>query len=77
MAYLVREHGQKRGDEIIDEIDRRCAIFSCLLFQSPSYASITRIAATPAFPGLRNFPQGRNFTQWTGDDSKGLMKVFA
>ncbi|KAI0054850.1 hypothetical protein BV25DRAFT_1873266 [Artomyces pyxidatus] len=35
-----------------------------------------RIAATPSFPGLRNFEQGRGFKQWTGDDSKGLMKVF-
>ncbi|KAI0323375.1 hypothetical protein GY45DRAFT_1264667 [Cubamyces sp. BRFM 1775] len=35
-----------------------------------------RIAASPAFPGLRRFPQGRNFKQWTGNDSKALMKVF-
>ncbi|KAG1721051.1 hypothetical protein EDB19DRAFT_1962612 [Suillus lakei] len=35
-----------------------------------------RIAAAPAFSGLRRFPQGRNFKQWTGDDSKALMKVF-
>ncbi|KAI0069628.1 hypothetical protein K474DRAFT_1750439 [Panus rudis PR-1116 ss-1] len=34
-----------------------------------------RIAAVPPFPGLRNFYQGRDFKQWTGDDSKGLMKV--
>ncbi|PBK62830.1 hypothetical protein ARMSODRAFT_990403 [Armillaria solidipes] len=35
-----------------------------------------RIAATPLFPGLRRFPQGRRFKQWTGDDSKALMKVY-
>ncbi|KAG1763973.1 hypothetical protein EV702DRAFT_1182667 [Suillus placidus] len=35
-----------------------------------------RIAAAPAFSGLRRFPQGRNFKQWTGDDSKALMKVY-
>ncbi|KAG1887392.1 hypothetical protein F4604DRAFT_1877785 [Suillus subluteus] len=35
-----------------------------------------RIAAAPAFPGLRRFPQGRNFKQWTRDDSKALMKVY-
>ncbi|KAF9455822.1 hypothetical protein BDZ94DRAFT_1356091 [Collybia nuda] len=35
-----------------------------------------RIAAVPAFPGLRRFPQGRGFKQWTGDDSKALMKVY-
>ncbi|KAH7911539.1 hypothetical protein BJ138DRAFT_1237425 [Hygrophoropsis aurantiaca] len=35
-----------------------------------------RIAATPHFPGLRRFPHGRRFKQWTGDDSKALMKVY-
>jgi hypothetical protein len=30
---------------------------------------------TPPFPGLRRFPHGRRFKQWTGDDSKALMKV--
>ena len=36
---------------------------------------ITRISAAPPFPGLRRFPEGRDFQQWTGDDSKALMKV--
>lgn len=35
-----------------------------------------RIAATPSFPGLRHFHDGRRFKQWTGDDSKALMKVY-
>ncbi|KAJ7855718.1 hypothetical protein B0H14DRAFT_3645261 [Mycena olivaceomarginata] len=35
-----------------------------------------RIAAVIAFPGLRRFKQGRRFKQWTGDDSKALMKVY-
>ncbi|KAI9433539.1 hypothetical protein H4582DRAFT_2112842 [Lactarius indigo] len=35
-----------------------------------------RIAAVPLFPGLRRFPEGRGFKQWTGDDSKALMKVY-
>ncbi|THH00392.1 hypothetical protein EW026_g2107 [Hermanssonia centrifuga] len=35
-----------------------------------------RIAATPPFPGLRHFYEGRRFKQWTGDDSKALMKVY-
>ncbi|THU79867.1 hypothetical protein K435DRAFT_696868 [Dendrothele bispora CBS 962.96] len=34
-----------------------------------------RIAAVPTFPGLRRFPEGRGYKQWTGDDSKALMKV--
>lgn len=29
----------------------------------------------PPFPGLRQFLHGRRFKQWTGDDSKALMKV--
>ncbi|KAI1786556.1 hypothetical protein LXA43DRAFT_975709 [Ganoderma leucocontextum] len=35
-----------------------------------------RIAVVPPFSGLRRFPQGRGFKQWTGDDSKALMKVY-
>ena len=34
------------------------------------------IAAAPPFAGLRHFPQGHRFSQWTGDDSKALMKVY-
>lgn len=34
-----------------------------------------RIAAAPSFPGLRRFPDGRKFAQWTGNDSRALMKV--
>ncbi len=34
-----------------------------------------RIAAVPSFAGLCRFPEGRGFKQWTGDDSKALMKV--
>ena len=29
----------------------------------------------PSFPVLRCFPEGRGFKQWTGVDSKALMKV--
>ncbi|KAG1805024.1 uncharacterized protein HD556DRAFT_1429137 [Suillus plorans] len=35
-----------------------------------------RIALAPSFAGLRRFPEGRGFKQWTGDDSKALMKVY-
>lgn len=33
------------------------------------------IAVAPLFPGLQRFKQGRNFKQWTGNDSKAFMKV--
>ncbi|KAG1748366.1 uncharacterized protein EDB91DRAFT_1235710 [Suillus paluster] len=32
------------------------------------------IAVVPPFPSLHQFLQGRHFKQWTGDDSKALMK---
>ncbi|KAI9438745.1 hypothetical protein H4582DRAFT_2111541 [Lactarius indigo] len=35
-----------------------------------------RISVIPPFSRLRRFPQGRGFEQWTGDDSKALMKVY-
>ncbi|EMD34081.1 hypothetical protein CERSUDRAFT_56026, partial [Gelatoporia subvermispora B] len=34
-----------------------------------------RMAVVPPFTGLRRFPEGSDFKQWTGDDSKALMKV--
>lgn len=39
------------------------------------YLLFYRIAAVPGFPGLRRFPEGRKFKQWTGNNSKALMKV--
>ena len=71
--YLSLNHGEARAKEILDDIDRRFVIFQF------SYQLIimlvNRIAAAPLFPNLRRFPQGRRFKQWTGDDSKALMKV--
>ncbi|KAF8218440.1 hypothetical protein L208DRAFT_1351404, partial [Tricholoma matsutake] len=34
------------------------------------------IALAPSFAGLQQFPEGRGFKQWTGDDSKALMEVW-
>ncbi|KAI6001403.1 hypothetical protein EDD15DRAFT_2361776 [Pisolithus albus] len=34
-----------------------------------------RIAAIAPFTGLHRFPEGRHFKQWTGNDSKALMKA--
>lgn len=33
------------------------------------------IVVVPVFPKLHRFPEGREFHQWTGNDSKALMKV--
>ncbi|KAI6154962.1 hypothetical protein BKA82DRAFT_22386 [Pisolithus tinctorius] len=35
-----------------------------------------RIMAIAPFTGLCHFPEGRHFKQWTGNDSKALMKVY-
>lgn len=55
-------------------MDRRCVCtLLCILFL---ISLVNRIAAAPLFSGLRRFPEGHGFKQWTGNDSKALMKVF-
>jgi hypothetical protein len=46
-------------------------------FQTLRYPVLTAIsiAVVAPFSGLRRFREGRKFKQWTGDDSKALMKV--
>jgi hypothetical protein len=72
--YLVVKHGKTRANEILDDIDHRyISQYSCdegcfLMFHFS-------IAIVPLFSGVRRFPEGRGFKQWTGDDSKALMKV--
>ena len=72
--YLVIRHGENKAKEIIDDIDRRYDKFNdiCRYVHSPLFA---RILAVPPFPGIQRFHEGRDFHQWTGDDSKALMKV--
>ena len=71
--YLHITHGEKRALEIITDIDHRYVFFQDIdrLLLTFKFS----ISAVPPFPGLRRFPDGRDFTQWTGDDSKALMKV--
>ncbi|KAF8801739.1 hypothetical protein BYT27DRAFT_7226659 [Phlegmacium glaucopus] len=66
--YLDLEHGSTKAKEIMDDID----FLSCAHYLT----SHARIALAPSFPGLCCFLQGQNFKQWTGDDSKALMKVY-
>ena len=72
--YLRREHGKAKADSILDEIDRRyVASFSFVVSVHFSSVHLSfRISLAPSFPGLRRFKQGRNFQQWTGNDSKAL-----
>ncbi|KAH9907674.1 uncharacterized protein B0H18DRAFT_898122 [Fomitopsis serialis] len=74
IEYLKIEHGEGRAGEILDEIDRRKPKHSHTYAMSRIVVH-DRIAAMPPFVGLRHFHQGRNFKQWTGDDSRALMKV--
>ena len=73
--YLVITHGKAKANRILDDIDNRYEhhyshkVICSLANQLPS------IAIVPPFSGLRRFPEGRGFKQWTGDDSKALMKV--
>ena len=76
--YLLKVHGKTRGNAILNDIDRQ---YIPLTMQGLTWhwhwqvLTSNSIAAVPPFPGLRRFPQGRRFKQWTGDDSKALMKV--
>ncbi|KIK81089.1 hypothetical protein PAXRUDRAFT_156927 [Paxillus rubicundulus Ve08.2h10] len=48
-------------------------IYTCNLLM---LALPARIAAVESFSGLWHFLQGCGFKQWTGDDSKSMMKVY-
>jgi len=66
-------HPKAKADEIMDDIDRRLVIK--YTSQKKETHPLNSIAIVPAFSGLRRFAEGRGFKQWTGDDSKALMKV--
>ncbi|KAI0735779.1 hypothetical protein C8Q76DRAFT_690321 [Earliella scabrosa] len=61
LAYIKAiAPSEREANKIIDDINCRYEAFL--------------LAAMPPFPGLRRFPQGCNFKQWMGNDSKALMK---
>lgn len=68
----ANNHPKAKADEIMDDIDRRLVIKYTSRKETHFLISI---AIVPAFSGLRRFAEGRGFKQWTGDDSKALMKV--
>jgi hypothetical protein len=73
--YLLELHGEAHGLEIIADIDHRYGFQINWAFLSSIFVLRHSISAVPAYPGLRRFPDGRDFLQWTGNDSKALMKV--
>ena len=62
--------------QILNDIDCRYALFFIICFFALIKCSNNRIAVSPLFSGLCRFPQGHGFKQWTGDDSKALIKVY-
>ena len=73
----ISSASEREAKEILDDIDRRYVSLSRPMpaaKKAPVYITC-RLAAVPPFPGLRRFPEGWNFKQWTGNDSKALMKV--
>ena len=52
-------------------------VFWCLILMSFMSSNFNSIAIVAPFSELQRFPSGVCFKQWTGDDSKALMKVGA
>ena len=75
MEWLNLENGEVHANEIEDDINRRSVHCSGKLLLKQLTDSTFRIAAVPLFPELHCFLHGLCFKQWTGDDSKALMKV--
>ena len=72
--FINSAHRKTEAAKILADIDRRCEISAAPT--SSTYCLFAgRIAMVPSFPGLRHFHKGRGFKQWTGNDSKGLMKA--
>ena len=74
-SYLISEHGEAAANKILDDIDKRSVVTQAGDIYGTCTKCNCRISLVPPFSGLRRFPQGRGFKQWTGDDSKALMKV--
>ncbi|KAH7918492.1 hypothetical protein BV22DRAFT_1186404 [Leucogyrophana mollusca] len=64
-------------DHLVDWVERYLKITHGTRRAVETMADIgRRIAIVASFADLRRFPPGRGFKQWTGDDSKALMKVY-
>lgn len=70
--YLFIIHDAAVAWHIMDNIDHQYVTFVKSGLFTKLYERITLV---PPFTGLRCFHHGHGFKQWTGDDSKALMKV--
>ena len=73
--YVYETHGKKVALEIIEDIDHQWGLFVKVNKYKLSSNLLFSISAVPPYPGLCQFPDGQDYKQWTGDDSKALMKV--
>ena len=73
--YIKLHHFPAEANQILADIDRRQVLLQLIYLDKHDSSDTFSIAAVPSFPGLHRFPEGRGFKQWTGDDSKALMKV--
>ena len=73
--YILSTHRKAQAMKILADIDRWCKIYSHSNILQSFDIYHNRIAAVPSFPRLHHFHEGRGFKQWTGNNSKGLMKV--
>ena len=72
----VQHKGNPRlAKEVLADIDRQYVHYYFVVVIYYNSCQILSITCVPPFPGLRHFYEGRGFKQWTGNDSKGLMKV--
>jgi hypothetical protein len=76
ISYLEDKYTAHEAKQIKDIIDRQF-VFPCHLNLSHCTVLIIfdSISLALLFPRLCRFKDGRNFSQWTRNDSKALMKV--
>jgi Plavaka transposase len=75
--YILQIYPKAQAEHILADINQ-WLVQSLFIHSFFGYFLIfvhTRIAVIPSFLTLCHFYQGHGFKQWTGDDSKGLMKV--
>ena len=72
-TYICQQHSAASSKVILSDIDCQWGQ-SHIKYTNESHFCPS-IAVAPPFAGLQRFPEGQNFKQWTGDDSKALMKV--
>jgi hypothetical protein len=73
--YIKAQHPENEANKILDDIDEQYVRSTDISQEYNLHIQFYSIALAPPFAGLRRFPEGRRFKQWTGDDSKALMKV--